>query len=171
MRCVAAIRVNVRGFSGPGPDHFHFTPANVQALAEIIQSEMGVGNDVERRAVAWCVRNQMIRHGTTDVVAARTQFRDAHDQAATAATRTIAEDILKLPMSSDITGGSIKWFSPRSMPREGQSCANVDCGGGLIDVNDEGGTRVRIFAPTWHRTMRFNAITGVREWFLRVYAL
>lgn len=165
------VKVKVRSYKGPGTDHFHFTTANVDALAEIIQSEIGVGNSEEKKAVAWCVRNQMIRMGTGKVTEARDHFGDAHDQAATPADKTIAEEILKKPMSDDIASGAIKWFSPRSMPKKGESCVKKDCGGGLVSFTDDAGKASDVFTPSWHKTMTHVAIAGVRDWYLRVYKL
>jgi hypothetical protein len=165
------IKVRARGYAGAGKEHRHYSAANVTALAAIIVSEMGVGNDTEKRAIAWAVRNQMIRLNTDSVTTARDHFNDAHGDAATADARTMAEDILKKPMSGDTSGGAIKWFSPRSMPGKGESCSGKDCGGGLITVNNAAGKAVQVYAPTWHKTMTHVAIAGARDWYVRFYRL
>jgi uncharacterized protein DUF4157 len=165
------VKIAALAHKGTGADHFHFTTANVDALAAIIESEIGVGNDAEKKAIAWAVRNQMIKMGTAKVEEARDQFKDAHDQVASAGTKTIAEEILKKPMSDDITGGAVKWFSPRSMPKKGDSCADMDCKGGLITVTDDAGKAREAYAPGWHKTMGYVTPTGVREWYLRLYKL
>ena len=95
----------------------------------------------------------------------------ASGQAATSGTRAIAEEILKKPMSDDITGGAIKWFSPRAMPKAGVSCAGYDCSGGLSDMTDDSGKKVKVYTPSFHKTMKYIPTAGVREWFLRAYGL
>lgn len=74
-------------------------------------------------------------------------------------------------MSSDTTSGAIKWSSPRSMPREGISCKGVDCGGGLIEVNDDSGATQKVYAPSWHKTMTYVSVSGARKWYMRFYHL
>lgn len=165
------VRVNVRGFDGTGGPQSHNTLVNVATLAAIIQSEIGVGNEDEQKAIAWCVRNQMVRLGTVSVATARAHFQDAHNQPATPQIRAIAEEILKKPISDDTTGGAIKWFSPRSMPKAGDSCAKFNCGGGLTDMTDDAGNKVKVYTPDFHKSMKYIPIASVREWFLRVYAL
>ncbi len=149
----------------------HYSEANVEVLARIIRSEMGVGNEVEQRAIAWAVRNQMVRLNTRDATVARDHFSDAHGQAPNDDARRLAQEVLSVDMGHDTTSGAIKWFSPQSMPSEGESCSGYDCGGGLITVNDTGGTAHRKFAPTFHLDMRHIAIAGVREWYVRFYKL
>ncbi|WP_308367764.1 MULTISPECIES: DUF4157 domain-containing protein [unclassified Microbulbifer] len=149
----------------------HYSSANVETVARIIRSEMGVGNESEQRAIAWAVRNQMVRLNTRDATAARDHFSDAHGQAATDDTRQIAQEVLAVDMGHDTTNGAIKWFSPRSMPSEGGSCSGYDCGGGLITVTDDSGTNHRKFAPTFHRHMDNVSVGGARDWYVRFYKL
>lgn len=165
------VRVAARAFRGAGPNHVHYTAANADALAEIIESEVGVGNDSEKKAVAWCVRNQMIRHGTGVVTVARDHFGDAHDQAAKPATKTLAEEILKKPMSDDITNGAIKWYSPKGMLEMEKAGKNVNCRGGRTKETDDSGTAHNVCAPDWSTKMDKVTVTGVRDWFLKVYKL
>ncbi|HSS96598.1 MAG TPA: hypothetical protein VLK33_06205, partial [Terriglobales bacterium] len=79
--------------------------------------------------------------------------------------------ILKKPMSDDPTGGAIKWYSPRSMPKDGDSCKGVDCDGGLITETNDAGKTVKAYAPSFHKTMKAAAVTGARNWYLRLYKL
>lgn len=77
-------------------------------------------------------------------------------------------------MAGDITKGAIKWFSPRSMPKESEAAkcsppvgtGNAACGGGLIKVTDHGGKRRNVYAPGYVKGMGYVPLTGVRDWFL-----
>jgi hypothetical protein len=113
----------------------------------------------------------MLRLSTGSVSTARDEFQDAHDQTAGLDEKVIAELVLEKSMSADITSGAIKWFSPRSMPKKGESCAGKDCRGGLITVTDDAGKSQEVYAPSWHLTMTHVAIPGVRDWLVRFYAL
>ena len=77
-----------------------------------------MGNAKEKEAIAWCVRNQMTRINKGDVASARDVFQDADGKPASSQSIKIAKDTLKKPMTDDITSGAVKWFSPRSMPKE-----------------------------------------------------
>lgn len=149
----------------------HFNTANVETVARIIRSEMGIGNAAEQRAIAWAVRNQMVRLNTRDAIAAQNHFGDAHGSAPTDDDRHLAQEVLSVDMRNDTGGGAIKWFSPRSMPSEGESCARFDCRGGLITVADPAGINRRKFAPAFHRDMTYVAVTAARDWFVRFYRL
>lgn len=149
----------------------HYSDANVETVARIIRSEMGIGNNDEQRAVAWAVRNQMVRLNTIDATVAQTHFGDAHGQAATEDARNLAQEVLSVDMGHDTSGGAIKWFSPRSMPSEGQSCDGYDCGGGVITIADDAGVNRRIYAPSFHRSMTYAPVAGVRGWYVRFYRL
>ncbi len=166
-----AIKIKVQAYKGPGTHHYHFTTQNVNDLADIIMSEMSVGNPNEKKAIAWAVRNQMIRMNVTSVAKARDKFNDAHGQNATNAIKTIAEDILKKKMSSDITSGAIKWFSPSKMPKKRESCKGYDCSGGLVTITDNQGNKQEVYAPGFHKDMTYVPLTSVREWYLRLYKL
>jgi Domain of unknown function (DUF4157) len=165
------IEVKARARTGSGAKHPHATAENIAALAAIIESEIGIGNADEQKAVAWAVRNQMVRMNTASVARAQDHFRDAHGKGPSAGAKAIAEEILGLPMSSDTTGGAIKWFSPRSMPKKGESCQGVDCRGGLISVRNESDKIQKVYAPAWHKSMTYVSVSGVREWYMRFYRL
>ncbi len=169
-----AVKVKVRDFQGPGgpgTDHFHFTTANVDALAVIIESEMGEGNASEKEAIAWAVRNQMIRSGVKEVAAARDAFGDASGSAATPGSKAMAERILKLPMSGDPTGGGIKWFSPKRMPKKGEACSGIDCRGGVKTFTDTKGVNHDVQTPSFAKTMTLVNLAAARPWLLQMYKL
>lgn len=165
------VKVKARAHKGSGKEHFHFTPANVAALAKVIETEMGGENDKAKRAVAWAVRNQMIRLATSDVGTAAAHFKDRDGKSASAASKTIAEEILKKPMTDDITQGAIKWFSPNAQPKEGEACSGEGCGGGLDTFKDESGKDRKVHTPSFHKDMTYVPIGGIHEWRVRFYKL
>jgi hypothetical protein len=150
----------------------HFTEDNKNELAKVIRSEMEEGNEKEKQAIAWGVRNQMIRSGRTTVAEVIPLFGDATGMEGDDASKKIAEDVLKKPMTDDFTGGAFKWFSPKRMPKEGEKCpAKYDCSGGVITVKDLADKDNRVQVPGWHSVRAFVAIEGVRDWLLRMYKL
>ncbi len=165
------VKVKARSFKGSRAHHFHFTSANVKMLANIIQTEMGGESDIAKRAVAWAVRNQMIRIGTRKVQAAANTFKDRHEKPANTTIKKIATEILKKPMSNDFTKGAIKWFSPNAQPKEEEKCSGSGCDGGLDTFTDEAGNKKRVHTPMFHKEMTFVPISGIREWRVRFYRL
>ncbi|MGW3959514.1 peptidoglycan-binding domain-containing protein [Amycolatopsis sp. NPDC005003] len=166
------VTVDVRAQAGSGK---HNTTANIDLLAEIIASEMGIttANDDEREAIGWAVRNQMLRLGTNKVADARDFFHDATGHSPSAAHKTMATTILSAKtMATDTTGGSIKWFSPQSMPPKASTCEKSDCTGGKHPVvNSFTGKKEEVFFPGFTKTMTHQPVAGTREWFVKLYAL
>ncbi len=165
------VKVKAREHKGSGKEHFHFTPANVAALAKVIETEMGGETDKAKQAVAWAVRNQMVRLSTSDVATAAKHFKDRDGKTASATSKTMAEEILKKPMSDDITQGAIKWFSPNAQPKEGEGCSGEGCGGGLDAFTDEAGKERKVHTPSFHKDMTYVPIDGIHEWRVRFYKL
>lgn len=165
------VKVAARTHKGAGPSHFHYNAANVDALADIIESEIGIGELDEKKAVAWSVRNQMIRLGTGDVAVARDHFADQHGQPAKAATKTLADEILKKPMSDDTTGGAIKWYSPKGMFEKENAGEQVNCRGGRTTETDKEGKTHSVCSPDWRKTMTKVTVAGARDWFIKMYKL
>lgn len=147
--------------------------ANIDLLAEIIKSEMGIGNAQEEEAIGWAVRNQLLRLNTRNVKDARDFFHDATGSAPTAAEIAMAKTILSAKnMSGDTSGGAIKWFSPQSMPPRAGTCAGNDCRGGLREeLNTDTGKKEKVFFPSFSTTMTHRPVTGARNWYVRFYAL
>ena len=166
------VEVKARSHKGSGSDHFHFTAANKESLAKIIKTEMGGEVDKAKRAVAWAVRNQMIRHGTDSVDTAAAHFKDRHGKSADDDSRKLAEEILKKPMSDDITQGAIKWFSPNAQPAEGECTKSTEgCKGGLDTFTDSDGNSHKRWTPSFHRDMTYVPISGIHPWRARFYKL
>ena len=168
-----AVKINVAAYKGTGTDHPHYTTTNVDALAKAIRTEMGVANDAEKRAVAWSIRNQMLRLNTASTKTAIDGFTVRDSDPAKAADTTMAEEILKKPMSDadNKTQGTIKWFSPRSQP-EPADCTKGETGcAEIVTFKDDTGTDQKRWAPGFHRTMTYVSITGVLPWWVRFYKL
>ncbi|HEX8696722.1 MAG TPA: DUF4157 domain-containing protein [Longimicrobium sp.] len=174
------IHVKTRAYKGPGPKHHHYTKENVDLLAKIIYSEIGIGNDTEQEAIAWAVRNQMIAAGTGTVAGALAAFPASTRQEATDKTREIADRILQLDMSADTTQGAIRWFSPYAMPspenakkkcKAPKGSGSADCEGGLKTFTDNDGDEKQRYTPAWANTMTERNLAGVRPWFLKFYGV
>ena len=92
------VTVRVRSAIDTTTANNHYNETNVTNLSRIIKSEMAEGNDEAKKAIAWCVRNQMFRLNTFDVMKAKTTFKDAFGMAGDTETKAIADTILKLPI-------------------------------------------------------------------------
>ncbi len=166
-----SVTVKVKSSIGSSGELQHNTPENIKHLAIIIVSEMEEGNQKEKETIAWCVRNQMYRLNTMDILNAKSAFHDAYDKSKTNANAIkIATDILSKPMSDDFTSGAIKWFSPKRMP--GKETTGYDCGGGIHVITDfESKKNASRCFPAFSKSMTEVTISGVREWFLKIYKL
>jgi hypothetical protein len=136
---------------------------NVTDLATVLMSEASIGNDAERASVGFTVVNRMQDGGITAVNQVWNAY--AHNQSPTAPLIALAQQLLS-GQRTDITQGSTHFYSPRSMPQEGQSTSGFDVGGGLEQVPP---LTVRTFAPSWAKTMRYVEIDGVRPAFYKLY--
>ena len=87
--------------------------------------------------------------------------------ASTRAVQDIADDIVggKIP---DNTEGANHWYSPNKMPKEGDSCAGFDCGGGLEQTP---GLSKKNYKPSWAKEDKYIDISGVRPGHLKFYKL
>jgi hypothetical protein len=126
-------------------------------------SEASVGNDTERAAVGFTVLNRMKDGGITSVDQVWNAY--AHNQTPTTQIVALSQQLLA-GQRSDITEGSTHFYSPQSMPKEGQSTTGFDVGGGLESVPP---LSVRTYAPSWVNTMRLVVIDGVRPSFYKFY--
>jgi len=154
---------------GAGGQQPQFAEEDVDWLAKTIASEAGSVydkdnwvrcSDEERSAVGWTVLNRLEAgtFGATieEVVTARGQY--AHNQEPTSGIRELAEKLLsgKIP---DPTGGATYFFSPISMPWEGDEGKHIprlkkhfddfDTAGGLHEVP---GLANRVYFPSWTQT-------------------
>jgi hypothetical protein len=167
------VTVRVRSAIDTATAHNHHNEANVTNLSRIIKSEMAEGNDEAKKAIAWCVRNQMFRLNTFDVIKAKETFVDAFGMAGDTETKAIADTILKLPISSDSTSGAFKWFSPKRMAvsLDDAKQKKHDCDSGVHDVVDDAGKMVKRCFPSFAGSMTKVTVPGVDEWILKIYKL
>jgi hypothetical protein len=139
------------------------TEENIANLATVLMSEASVGIDVERASVGFTLLNRLKDSGKTSVDQVWNAY--VHNQSPTAELIAVARQLLS-GQRADITKGATHFYSPRSMPREGQATGNFDVGGGLELVPP---LTVRTYAPGWVRTMQLVDIPGVRPAFFKFY--
>jgi hypothetical protein len=131
----------------------------VTVLATIIVSEASVGNEEEQRAVAWTFRNRLDRGlSLLPYAMDRTPILERYFE--------IAREVLTMPAEADVTKGATHFFSPRSMPLQGEEdrCKSnggiYDCDGGLVFVE---GLARPAYAPFWHLLYEWLPVPGIRK--------
>jgi hypothetical protein len=151
----------------PGTGHVQIanvgSDQNITNLAAVLMSEASVGNDAERASVGFTLLNRLKEAGKTSVDQVWSAY--VHNQHPTAELIALARQLLA-GQRVDITDGATHFYSPRSMPREGQPTGNFDIGGGLELVPP---LTVRTYAPGWARTMQLIDISGVRPAYFKFY--
>lgn len=139
------------------------TGRNREALARLLTSEASVGSDAEQRAVGYTVLNRMDRNGTDAVRDEWDAY--AHGQEPTDDLRDLAGRILRCE-ADDPSGGATHFYSPVSMPHEGDNTAGYDVGGGLEDTP---GLDDRNYAPSWVDTHYRCYVDGARQAYYKFY--
>jgi hypothetical protein len=130
----------------------------VTLIAKTIVSEASVGNEEEQRAVAWTVRNRLDRGlSLLSYAMDGTPNRAWYFE--------LAREVLTASAEADVTKGATHFFSPRSMPRQGQEdrCKPngiYDCDGGLVFVE---GLETPAYAPYWHLLYQWLPVPGIRK--------
>jgi hypothetical protein len=131
----------------------------VTLMAKIIVSEASVGNEDERRAVAWTFRNRLDRGlALLSYAMDRTPNQESYFE--------LAREVLTAPVEADVTKGATHFFSPRSMPLQGEEhrCKSgggiYDCDGGLVFVE---GLDRPAYAPFWHLLYEWLPVPGIRK--------
>jgi len=150
---------------------------DIEWLAIAISSEAGSVydggqwvrcTDEERAAVGWTIVNRL-KAGTyddsiKDIVTAQNQY--AHNQQPTSEINEVAEKLLKGGID-DMTEGATHFFSPISMPKEGESTSGFDTGGGLHAVT---GIDSKVYFPSWAETMNYvGSLKNVRPAYFMFY--
>jgi len=130
---------------------------NVADLARVLMSEASVGTPIERACVGWTVLNRMKRNRVDDV--RRVWRAYARNQEPIGVVFGLARDLLA-GRTPDRTGGATHYYSPRSMPLEGESTEGFDVGGGLELVEPLG---ARTYRPGWAATFPACPVHGVRR--------
>jgi YD repeat-containing protein len=130
----------------------------VTLMARIIVAEASVGNEEEQRAVAWTFRNRLDR--------GLSLLSYAMDRAPSQEWYfDLAREVLTAPGEADVTKGATHFFSPRSMPLQGEEgrCKPngiYDCEGGLVFVE---GLPAPAYAPYWHLLYQWLPVQGIRK--------
>jgi hypothetical protein len=127
-------------------------------LAMIVVSEASVGNEEEQRAVAWTFRNRLDRGlALTSYAMDQTPRREWYFE--------LAREVLTSPPETDVTKGATHFFSPCSMPLQGQEArckpnGIYNCDGGLVYVE---GLDAPAYAPFWHLLYEWLPVEGIRK--------
>jgi hypothetical protein len=131
----------------------------VTMLAKVVVSEASVGNEDEQRAVAWTFRNRLDRGlSLLSYAMDRTPDREWYAE--------LAYEVLTTPVEGDTTKGATHFFSPRSMPLQGEESrckgngGRYDCDGGLVFVE---GLDKPAYAPFWHLLYEWLPVPGIRK--------
>jgi hypothetical protein len=141
------------------------TPENVEDLAQILMSEAspGVANTTERVAVGCTVLNRLR-------LSRMQRVKDVWDAYAHHATPTdevsvLAVDLLRGELA-DPTSGATHFYSPRSMPMEGDTVRGFDISGGLEQTL---GLRRQNYRPGWAAQYEIVAVVGTRASHYKFY--
>ena len=140
----------------------------VECLARVIMSEASVGTREEQVSVAWTVLNRL-RSGTygatiCEVVKSPSQY--AYNQDPTPSILQLATELIANP-GTDPTGGATHFFSPISMPKEGDITTGYDIGGGLHEVL---GISKKVYFPSFTKTLEWvRDIYNVRSAYFMFY--
>lgn len=150
---------------------------DIEWLSIVIASEAGSVYDggrwvrctnEERAAVGWTVINRL-KVGTygdsiKDIITAQNQY--AHNQQPDSEINELTEKLLQGKID-DMTEGATHFFSPISMPKEGESTSGFDIGGGLHTVTGIDG---KVYFPSWAETMNYvGDLYNIRQAYFMFY--
>ncbi len=165
--------------AGAGSDHVpatqtappapRLTPGNLDRLNRILTAEARGCRPEEIRAVASTILNRMDRARTDDVAAVTGHGQYAIAKEADPSLAGYAWAALSNNLQ-DSTGGATHFYSPRSMPREGQPTKNTDTGGGLEQSPN---LRTKNWSPGFANGPKKyprRDVDGVREEYFKFYA-
>lgn len=145
--------------SGQQVPTLELNPDDIEWLARVIASEAGSVydkgswvrcTDEERAAVGWTVLNR-VKSGTygetiEEVVTAPGQY--AHNQNPTPEIIELATKLLKGQIA-DVNGGATHFFSPISMPKEGEPTIGFDVREGIHHLYQVPGIDKNVYFPSW----------------------
>jgi hypothetical protein len=168
----------------------HNKEDNIEELARILYAEARGEGEAEQKAVAWAVRNQMLRLGTdkvaeTDVIKRASSKPTEPSGPATEEDKqkyqndlkifeemkVIAKEVLSEPIANDPTSGAFKWFSPKSQDTCNSNPSQSGCEGGKKTVKDANGEEHEAYFPGWASDMQEVDVDGVDEWAFKFYAM
>lgn len=125
-------------------------------------------SDEERYAVGWTVLNRLEsgEHGQTieEVVTEPGQY--AYNQEPTLEIKELSRKLIEGQIP-DPTAGATHFFSPISMPKEGEPTEGFDVGGGLHEVP---GINESVYFPSWTNTLTWvGDLDNVRRAYFMFY--
>lgn len=135
----------------------------IEAFARVLVSEASVGNRIERLSVGHTVLTRMRRNRATSVRGVWRAY--AHHAEPTHALRRLAAELLD-GLHEDPTQGATHYYSPRSMPAEGQDTKGFDVRGGLETIP---GLATRRHRPGWSLHFEPCDVPGVRPSYFRFF--
>jgi len=163
--------------------------SDIYWLAKAIMSEASVGTQKEQIAVGWTVLNRLDSGRFGDSIEDVVKGGYAYNQEPTEEIRALAKDLLERKVQ-DPTEGAMFFFSPRSMPKEGDDTTGFDVGGGLHQVPYDGQNK-KVWFPSWAkpekgteiteytiryltaekmpRKLEWRNLTGIRNWYFMFY--
>ncbi len=141
------------------------TAQNIEDLAQILMSEAspGIANAAEMVAVGHTVLNRMRVSGLRTVRDVWDGY--AHHATPTAELRMLAEQVLRGDIP-DTTHGATHFYSPRSMPMEGDALQGFDTGGGLEQTL---GLTSKNYRPGWAAQYDIVVVAGTRASHYKFY--
>jgi len=162
---------------------------NVYWLAKAIMSEASIGTREEQIAVGWTVLNRLDSGNFGSSIEDVVKSGYAYNQMPTQEIIELAKDLQERKIQ-DPTGSATYFFSPVSMPKEGEEnkCippignGNMDCNGELHNIP---GTSEKVYFPSWAKPKEGWTVTdfyptvenlewvsgleGVRNWYFMFY--
>ncbi|WP_394347995.1 SH3 domain-containing protein [Natronorubrum halophilum] len=135
----------------------YYTSQNVDDLARVITSEASISETPARTAVGFTVLTRMEQQGVSTVRDVWGAY--ARNQSPTAEITSLADDILRCAVS-DNSGGATHFYSPMSMPKEGEDTSGYDTSGGLEWTE---GLDRRNYRPGWALDLEYVPVDGVPE--------
>jgi hypothetical protein len=151
------------------PQSPRVTDQNVDQLGRVLTAECGgMCNADERRGVGSTVINRMNRDGTDSVADVTGDGDYAVSKTPSPAMLETARQLLTGQLT-DNTGGATNFYSPVSMPREGQTTGNNDIGGGLEETP---GLESRNWSPGFANGPKKypqNTVLNARDWVVKFY--
>jgi hypothetical protein len=142
---------------------------NERDLARVISTEARGTGEAAMRAVGWTLRNRMIRNQEARVDAAWHGYQ--HGAHVTDAATQIARGILAGTIP-DPTNGATHFYSPSTMPKEGQPTRGMNVAGDLESVPgvvDAKGQPVKNYRPDWAAQFPPRPVADVPESVFKFY--
>jgi hypothetical protein len=123
---------------------------NINDLGRIITSEADGLDETAQAMVGWTVVNHMKQHHYARVSLVWTHGNHVHNHMPTSTRLRLAESILN-GTARDISQGVTHFYSPVSMPKEGEPSSRTDVHGGVESVSGvmKNNRPVRNYRPGW----------------------